>query len=483
MRKNIKLFMVFILVPILIFGSSLASFAKQTEELVVSDTIIQDNHEDMVEKSAKDKTEKDDIAKELESEKTNNGNGSGNGGNLGNGNTNNGSNDNMNNGNGNGNDSNNDNNNNNNSTNNNGNGTGNGGNLGNGNTNNGNNDNTNNGNGNGQGGNGNNAEKPTGSVIVYFVDEQEKVIEDSLTLTGKVDKEYTTTSKEITGYILLTTPSNATGVFVEGEPIIVTYVYKELIGTLVIKHINEKGGIIVEDAPLTARVGTPYTTSPRLFDGYRLVKTPENAEGFYSDEVTVVIYEYEEVLGRVIVKHVNKTDNTALGQDTIIGRIGTDYETSPIPINNFVYDNTSSGQTTGTFTVTDIEVVYYYTPVTPVNNGGNNNGENVFDDDDDDYFDYAPSTNLTNQSPTDTILELDDTIIPLAFIEVPMSKEENDKATTDIIVEEEIFEEMELDLIPLGTANQLPKTGEIPAYFFYGMGLLATTLGVKLRRK
>ena len=108
----------------------------------------------------------------------------------------------------------------------------------------------------------------------------------------------------------------------------------------------------------------------------------------------------------------------------------------------------------------------------------------------------SEGTESPEAAASEIITILDDTIIPLAAIpQITVT-------TPEVVEVIEVIEELEEDIIPLGAVNndvtaeeiildieiplapvQLPKTGEIPAYIFYGMGLFATTLGLKLKRK
>ena len=73
------------------------------------------------------------------------------------------------------------------------------------------------------------------AVIVKYVDEAGNEIASSITETGFVGENYTTTAKTIAGYELVSTPSNASGKFTK-EEITVTYKYKKI--TVVAPTIN-----------------------------------------------------------------------------------------------------------------------------------------------------------------------------------------------------------------------------------------------------
>lgn len=65
-------------------------------------------------------------------------------------------------------------------------------------------------------------------VIVKYLDDKGNTISTQITLTGKLDEKYSTSSKEISGYRLIKIPNNKNGKF-KNETIIVTYVYEKIV--------------------------------------------------------------------------------------------------------------------------------------------------------------------------------------------------------------------------------------------------------------
>lgn len=81
-----------------------------------------------------------------------------------------------------------------------------------------------------------------GNITVQFLDEQGKELADPETLTGDVGTEYKTSPKNVDGYTLVDTPSNATGKF-ESMTQTVKYVYKTIdqSATIVVKFVDASG--------------------------------------------------------------------------------------------------------------------------------------------------------------------------------------------------------------------------------------------------
>ncbi|WP_349626279.1 MucBP domain-containing protein, partial [Leuconostoc citreum] len=124
--------------------------------------------------------------------------------------------------------------------------------------------------------------------------------------------------KEISGYKLVETPSNANGTYTDGTTT-VNYVYeKEQVtppatkqGDLVVNYVDKDGNKLATSDNETGDVDSSYTTKPKEISGYKLVETPSNANGTYTDGTTTVnyVYEKEQVSGKTTYGQ-NKSDKT-----------------------------------------------------------------------------------------------------------------------------------------------------------------------------
>ncbi|HFI0621831.1 TPA: MucBP domain-containing protein [Streptococcus suis] len=138
------------------------------------------------------------------------------------------------------------------------------------------------------------------------------------------------------------TVGEETGDVVAGETKEVTYVYKEVKGSVVVKYVTTDGTPIkdpVTDTP-DSSVGTDYDTKDNkpetitTADGktYKLVPslTKGTETGDVVPGVTEVTYVYEEVKGDVVVNYVNTAGEEIAPQvvDTKTTSTGTDYDTT-----------------------------------------------------------------------------------------------------------------------------------------------------------
>ena len=134
-------------------------------------------------------------------------------------------------------------------------------------------------------------------VIVHHYEEGTtiKIAEDE-TINGKVSKDYTTKEADVYGYVLVSTPENASGMFTD-EVTEVIYYYKKDMGKVITKYVDEDGKVLLEETTTNGQVGTDYQTSPATITDYELINTIGEVKGKYTKEDIVVTYVYQFVMG------------------------------------------------------------------------------------------------------------------------------------------------------------------------------------------
>ncbi|MBC1813984.1 LPXTG cell wall anchor domain-containing protein [Listeria booriae] len=134
----------------------------------------------------------------------------------------------------------------------------------------------------------------TGPVTVQYVDEQGASIAPTEVLTGDFGKTYTSEARHIAGYVLLETPTNATGVFTE-QAQTVTYVYHtQTAQPVTVQYVDESGASIAPQETLTGEFGQPYTSKDKKLAGYVLTEAPANATGVFTNQAQTVRYRYQK---------------------------------------------------------------------------------------------------------------------------------------------------------------------------------------------
>ncbi|GMA70841.1 hypothetical protein GCM10025879_20870 [Leuconostoc litchii] len=64
-------------------------------------------------------------------------------------------------------------------------------------------------------------------------------------------------------------------------------------GDLVVNYVDQDGKTLASSDSDKGDVDSAYTTKPKEIAGYKLVETPANANGTYTDGTTTVTYVYQ----------------------------------------------------------------------------------------------------------------------------------------------------------------------------------------------
>ena len=233
--------------------------------------------------------------------------------------------------------------------------------------------------------------KISAGVIEKHIDEISGELLYSEEHKGNEGDPYDIPSREFEGYDLVTEdsdgnsrlPENAKGEMTE-ELIEVKYYYIKK-ATVRVEYIDKQTGEkLTEDIIIEGHENDEYTTEEKEFKDYKLVETPENAEGrmtitqnpdgtYNTETVVTYYYEKENQEATVVEKHIDINTNKVLAEETHTGKVGDEYD---IPSRDFTgYElvtedengnNMLPTNAKGTMTEKEIEVIYYYEKVTTV---------------------------------------------------------------------------------------------------------------------
>ncbi|MBC1565193.1 MucBP domain-containing protein [Listeria booriae] len=200
----------------------------------------------------------------------------------------------------------------------------------------------------------------TGPVTVQYVDEHGVSIAPTEVLSGDFGKAYTSKAQHIAGYVLIETPTNATGVFTE-QAQTVTYVYhKQTAQPVTVQYVDESGASIASQEVLTGEFGQPYTSKGKKLTGYVLTETPANATGVFTEQAQTVIYVYHKQTAQpVTVQYVDESGTAIAPQDILTGNFGQSYTSKAKVLSGYVLTETPTNAT-GVFTDQAQTVRYRY---------------------------------------------------------------------------------------------------------------------------
>ncbi|ODE56207.1 cell surface protein [Listeria monocytogenes] len=199
-----------------------------------------------------------------------------------------------------------------------------------------------------------------GDVTVQYKDTTGVVLADSITLSGNVGENYTTTAKTIDGYSLTTTPTNSNGTF-STNPQTVTYTYKKdpIAQPVTVNYIDTDGKTIAPTETLSGNVGENYTTTAKTIDGYSLTTTPANANGTFSTNPQTVTYTYtkDPIAQPVTVNYIDTDGKTIAPTETLSGNVSENYTTTAKTIDGYSL-TTTPANAKGTFS-TEPQIINY----------------------------------------------------------------------------------------------------------------------------
>ena len=210
----------------------------------------------------------------------------------------------------------------------------------------------------------------SGGVIEKHIDVISGQILANAVHNGNEGDAYDIPSRTFEGYDLVEDrlPSNAKGTMkVEPVEVIYYYIYRTKVTAEYID--KETGDKLVDDEVQNGHEGDNYTTERKLFDGYKLIEVPENADGSMTKEDIIVKYYYVRTSGGVIVNHLDvKTNKQLLDEAKEEGYEGDPYETHEENISGYdLVKDRYPENATGTMTTETIRVTYYYIKKTEVN--------------------------------------------------------------------------------------------------------------------
>ena len=203
--------------------------------------------------------------------------------------------------------------------------------------------------------------KKNTSVEVRYIDQVTgKEIADTVTKTGLERDPYETEAKDVEGYELVLTPSNAKGEMTV-EKITVTYEYRKL-SDVTVKYVDENTGNEIEGADqvvTTYKQGESYTTEKKQIAGYTYTRDTQNTSGTVENKDIEVVYYYKKNTS-VTVRYLDVKTNEPLEEDIVInGLEADDYDTEQKTFEGYKYVSVD-GNTSGKMEREPITITYYY---------------------------------------------------------------------------------------------------------------------------
>lgn len=149
---------------------------------------------------------------------------------------------------------------------------------------------------------------PGAPITVRYEDKYGNQLAKPVTLTGMTGEPYEASAKKITGWSLVSKPTNAIGTFID-KPQTVTYTYERIPGgSVVIIYEDEQGNKLAPSNTLNGKLGDRYVSKAKIIDGWLIKKVPANATGLFTRDEQQVTYIYTQK--RIIDRQTHKPNSS-----------------------------------------------------------------------------------------------------------------------------------------------------------------------------
>lgn len=210
-----------------------------------------------------------------------------------------------------------------------------------------------------------------GKVIAKYVDKMtQKEIANREEFVGKIGEKYNTKKKEIKDYQYVESTNNVVGKIQENEQEVIYYyepakVPEKTDAFVIVKYQDKNGKMIADNVVIKGHLKDVYQTEKKDISNYRLVEIKGEARGVMTKTPMEVIYVYEKIPAKIIVKYVQKQTQgmkevELLPSETIEGFMGDHYEVARKVIPNYRAAEPETTNANGTMTEQPIEIIYYY---------------------------------------------------------------------------------------------------------------------------
>lgn len=183
-------------------------------------------------------------------------------------------------------------------------------------------------------------------------------VSPSAAQSGQVNQYYQTVKATPNGYHQAVDPWNANGVY-RTKNDDVKYLYDKNNEKTVVKYVDEKGNLLALEAIVTGKFGANYVADSVKIRGYHLTKTPDNAQGIFSDKNSDIIFVYTPDTEKAKVSYFDIWGNKIANDAIISGQFGDEYAAKPKTIAGYKLVN-ASDNATGKFDIVNSDIHFVH---------------------------------------------------------------------------------------------------------------------------
>ncbi|MBC2283782.1 hypothetical protein HCB69_05285 [Listeria booriae] len=211
------------------------------------------------------------------------------------------------------------------------------------------------------------------AVTVRHLDTEGKVVAPEEVLTGALGDTYEAQAKIVSGYRLVTIPTNQTGTF-GTEAQTVTFIYAQetappMAQPVTVQYVDDQGQALTQEEILTGAFGTPYQAEAKTIPGYQLTNLPSNHTGTFQARAQTVRFVYTKqalpVAQPVTVQHVDAQGKAVAEEDILQGHAGEAYHAKAKVISGY-HVSEHPANAMGIFGPSAQTVRFVYAPDEPI---------------------------------------------------------------------------------------------------------------------
>lgn len=211
--------------------------------------------------------------------------------------------------------------------------------------------------------------KATGDIVYRYApdsvaiktvhqDVNNQDVSPSVSQSGQVNQYYQTVKATPNGYHQAVDPWNANGVY-RTKNDDVKYLYDKNNEKTVVKYVDEKGNLLAPEKSVAGKFGASYVSDGVKVRGYHLTKTPDNAQGTFSDKNSDIIFIYAADTEKAKVSYFDIWGNKIANDAIISGQFGDEYAAKPKTIAGYQLVN-ASDNAAGKFDVVNSDIHFVY---------------------------------------------------------------------------------------------------------------------------
>ncbi|MBC1799410.1 MucBP domain-containing protein [Listeria booriae] len=211
------------------------------------------------------------------------------------------------------------------------------------------------------------------AVTVRHLDTEGKVVAPEEVLTGALGDTYEAQAKVVSGYRLVTIPTNQTGTF-GTEAQTVTFIYAQetappMAQPVTVQYVDDQGQALTQEETLTGALGAPYQAEAKTIPGYQLTNLPSNHTGTFQAVAQTVRFIYTKqalpVAQPVTVQHVDAQGKAVGEEDILQGYAGETFHAKAKVIPGY-HVSEHPANATGIFGSSAQTVRFVYAPDEPI---------------------------------------------------------------------------------------------------------------------